>query len=307
MGIGVPQGSTVGPLMCIVYINDLPEAVKRSQALMYADDTVLYCGLTSCKRARNDMQDDLLRVQNWCLLNRLTLNVKKTKIMSFMSDHKRKHCNPLKLYMKGQLIDVVGSYKYLGTTVDDRLAGEPQYNALLKNLGFKLRTFGKIRRYLTTKAALMVYKSTILPIIDYNDYFQLLWNAGKLHKLQKQQNWGLRIVFNDRQPKLDEDALHREANIHTLKYRRVAHLLNLMYFRSKEDRFLDKRNIPTRQFDKIKFKVINPVVSKVFKSPNYLGAQLWDLLPHETQSSASISEFKSKVKRHIDEGLFSQV
>ena len=141
------------------------------------------------------MQIDLNLIESWCTKNKLTLNIKKTKIMTYMSSHKRKTYKPFKLYMKGLLLDEVESYKYLGTLVDNKLCGESQHTHLAKSLGFKLKMFGKIRRFLTTKAAMMVYKSTILPIIDYNDHFQLLWNADQVQKLQKFQNWGLRSLF----------------------------------------------------------------------------------------------------------------
>ena len=206
--------------------------------------------------------------------------------------------------MKGVLLEEVDSYRYLGTVVDKDLSGEPQFSQLTKTLGFKLRTFGKIRRYLTSKAALMVYKSTILPIIDYNDYFQLLWNANNIQKLQKYQNWGLRIVFSDRQPELSEDEMHSEAKLSKIKDRRVSHLLDLMYHRSKNNSRLDERDMPTRQFAKIKFKVIAPLVKKAFKCPNFYGSQLWDQSPIETQSAPTPVIFKKKVKQHFMEGLF---
>ena len=155
--------------------------------------------------------------------------------------------------------------------------------------------------------ALTVYRSTILPIIDYNDHFQLLWNKYKLDRLQKFQNRGLRIIFQDEQPGLDEDVLHELAKVMPLKNRRILHLLGVMYHRSKADKYLDKREVPTRQFDKIKFIVPHPNIKKAFKTPNYFCAQLWDLLPDDTQRAGLFNEFKSKTKRHITAGLFDRV
>ena len=106
---------------------------------------------------------------------------------------------------------------------------------------------------------------------------------------------------------LDEDALHAEATLTLLKHRRILHLLGIMYRRSKIIDHLDVRDIRTRQFDKVKFKVLNPVIKKAFKSPNYLGAQLWDKIPISTQLSGSFVEFKRKIKKHIGEGLFDNV
>ena len=125
------------------------------------------------------------------------------------------------------------------------------------------------------------------------------------YRLQKLQNRALRTVYSDKDPQLDEQGLHAEADILLLKQRRVLHLLNLMFHRSKKDVYLDKRQMPTRQFDKIKFKVIAPQVKKAFRSPNYLGAQLWDALPLDTQTSPTFGLFKSRVIRHIAAGMFN--
>ena len=302
--IGVPQGSTIGPIMFIVFINDLPNVLQHSSALMYADDTVLYSSHLASKTVRKNIQCDLDKVQNWCKENRLTVNVSKTKIMTFMSDHNRKIYKQFRFYLNGLQIEEVEKYKYLGTILDNKLNGDYQFSKLIKDLGFKLKTFGKIRRYLTTRAALTVYKSTILPIIDYNDYFQQLWNADKKHKLQKMQNWGLRTVYTNVQPRLNENELHLEAKLDMLESRRIYHMLILMYNRSKDPNMIDDRDLPTRQFDKVKFKVINPNVKKAFKSPGYLGAQLWDKLPRDTQLSRSVHDFKCKCLAHIRNGLF---
>ena len=305
--IGVPQGSTVGPLMFIVYINDIPKALEHAKPLMYADDTVLYCASKNNKEVRKNLQCDLNNIERWCKVNKLSLNVSKTKIMTFMSDHKRKTFTSFKFYMKGKVVEEVEYYKYLGTCLDNRLNGNVQFNKTLQVLGLKLRTFGRIRRFLSTDAALAVYKSMILPLLDYNDHFQELWNADKLNKLQKLQNWGLRIVYFDREPKLSEMEMHSEAKITKLKYRRIHHIVNIMYHRSKKDYYLDKRDLPTRQFTKIKFKVINPNIKSAFKSTNYLGAQLWDMLPYDVQTAPTYNLFKYKVKKHIAAGLFNNM
>ena len=306
--IGVPQGSTLGPLMFIIYVNDLPDVLEHSKVLMYADDTVLYFSSNSCRQARKRLQSDLNNVQQWCLRHRLSLNVSKTKIMSFMSDHKRRlNKVPFKLYMKGREIELVDTYKYLGIHIDCRLNGDAQFTKSTQTLGYKLRTFGKIRRFLTTSAALSVYKSTILPIIDYCDLFQNLWNVDKLNKLQRLQNWGLRLVYTGRGPLRDETELHTVAKLTILKWRRYLHLMCMMYRRSKCANYLDKRDLPTRQFDKIKFKVINPLVKKAFRSPNYLGSLLWDMLPLDTQTAPTYNIFKYKTKRHIAAGLLNNL
>ena len=134
------------------------------------------------------------------------------------------------------MVEEMENYKYLGTFLDNRLNGEPQYNLPLRNLGFKFKTFGKIRRFLTTKASLMVYKSTILPIIDYNDLYPFLWNADKVNTLQNMQHWGLRTVYANARPKLGEGEMHEAAGLTVVSRRRISHILTLMFHRSKNSR-----------------------------------------------------------------------
>ena len=136
--IGVPQGSIIGPIMFIIYINDIPDVLNNSEALMYADDTVLYTADACKKVVRKKLQGDLASIEKWCLKNRLSLNVSKTKIMTFMSDHKRKTMPKFKFYMKGSPIEEVESYKYLGTNLDNRLSGDLQFPKQPKLLALSL-------------------------------------------------------------------------------------------------------------------------------------------------------------------------
>ena len=84
---------------------------------MYADDTVVYASGDQHKTVRKKLQADLCDVQKWCTLNKMTLNVMKTKIMSFMSDHKRKNHEKFKFYMYGRVVEEVDTYRYLGSEI----------------------------------------------------------------------------------------------------------------------------------------------------------------------------------------------
>ena len=77
--------------------------------------------------------------------------------MTFMGDHKRKNKYEFKFYMKGNLIEEADTYKYLGITLDNRLSGDAQFTKLSQTLGLKIKTFGKIRRFLNVRAVLSVY------------------------------------------------------------------------------------------------------------------------------------------------------
>ena len=80
---GVPQGSILGPLFFLVYINDLSSAIKRSQLKLFADDTTIYYSSKNVIALQNVIQQDLLNVAQWCDSNALTINMNKTKLMLF--------------------------------------------------------------------------------------------------------------------------------------------------------------------------------------------------------------------------------
>ena len=76
---GVPQGSILGPLLFIIYMNDIKTSCKNSNYLLHADDTVIF-NTKEIRTATNELQADLEMLSTWCIQNQLTMNVKKTNM-----------------------------------------------------------------------------------------------------------------------------------------------------------------------------------------------------------------------------------
>ncbi len=80
---GVPQGSILGPLIFILYVNQLPSAVKNGQCFLYADDTAIVCSRDNITDTISDLVNDLESSMRWLKDHKLTLNLQKTKVMLF--------------------------------------------------------------------------------------------------------------------------------------------------------------------------------------------------------------------------------
>ena len=86
---GIPQGSVVEPLLFLLYINDLNQAIKVSKVHHFADDTDLLCLSNSIKKLNKQVSDDLKLLVDWLNANKISLNVKKTEIIIFKSKQKK--------------------------------------------------------------------------------------------------------------------------------------------------------------------------------------------------------------------------
>ena len=115
---GIPQGSTVGPLMFIIYLNDLSSILQNCKYQLYADDTVLYMSGQEIEPITDNMCIDLAQFKDWCDCNKLTINIKKTKYMIFGLKSQIKEIRHHVLNIHDHFLDRVTSYKYLGVTPD---------------------------------------------------------------------------------------------------------------------------------------------------------------------------------------------
>ena len=120
---GVPQGSILGPLFFIIYVNDLLDLFKGEdvQILLYADDTVVYYSNENSETACREVERALAKVSTWCDSNKLTINVKKTQHM-LISLHKGIQDLPMHCIHMGQcVLKNVDMYNYLGIVIDKDL------------------------------------------------------------------------------------------------------------------------------------------------------------------------------------------
>ena len=296
---GVPQGSVLGPLFFLIYVNDLDSILVNCNVKLYADDTVLYQSGENCNIAEQKLQASLDVFSRWCSSNALSVNTKKTKLMAFGSRSKIKKCSKAKVILNGEKLKLVPSFKYLGVTLDPTLSYNHQIAGVIRTVQHKMQLLGKLKKYLNNDVALSIYKSMLLPYLDYADVIFCKANTAELDKLQKLQNRCLKICLGH-QRDYNTTRLHRESKAPFLKDRQKTHTLNFMYKRkSMYPNLLNNREIRTRAHDAPLFEVPVPRCEAFKRSVGYFGSQEWNVLPPATRNINSYLEFKRVQKKQM--------
>ena len=184
---GVPQGSVCGPLLFLLYINDIARSLNKCKVSLYADDTVLYYSSNNLNQARMAVQADLNNLNNWCNENKLTINCKKTKycVYGMRTVVKKSKSIDMILSLNGILLERVCSYKYLGFILDDQLNFNKHMSGVVSTVSHKLYLLARIRRYITKEACVLIFKTMVLSVLEYGDIIYAGATKSNLDKLDK--------------------------------------------------------------------------------------------------------------------------
>ena len=295
---GIGQGTILGPLIFIFYINDLVSATGNQKINMYADDCILFSSGNNWNRMVDQIQIDLDSVDFWCQRNRLKLSESKSKVLLFGSISKLKTVDYSNLLHIGQThLDFVDKYRYLGVTLDKFMNLTSLVSDVKKKVTYQLFKLRKLRNMITEFCAISIYKQTVLPLFDYAGFLLQSINSSDKSNLQVLQNDALRTCYSvRRRDRMSIKKLHVKAKLLSLEQRRLVQLLSLMFNHKKSlnVRRVHARN--TRNALRFTFYTERYHNVKYKNSPYYIGSELWNSLPLATINSDTIFEFKKCLK-----------
>ena len=157
---GIPQGSILGPVLFALYINDLPSCFNFSNVIMYADDTVIFFSSAQLMEVELKLNMELTSLSEWLCGNKLLLNLKETELMVFGMQQRlcRQAIDGIDITVGGEI-----SWREIGSSFSLNQHNDHVKKKVSKMLGI----FSRARPSLTIKSANRVFKSIILPILDY--------------------------------------------------------------------------------------------------------------------------------------------
>ena len=198
--VGVPQGSCLGPLLFLIYINDLPQAVQASSVTMYADDTSLCHQSHDLTRLNEAINSDLRKLETWLQGNKLSLNVAKTHSMLISTKQKhnslKSRSEALELKIRDNELEVVQTTKYLGLQIDCSLDWKEQIKAVCMKVSQAIGFLRHAKSFLPLASLKTLYTGIVEPHFRYCCSVWGCAGSTDISQLQKLQNRAARIFAN---------------------------------------------------------------------------------------------------------------
>ena len=303
---GIPQGSVLGPLLFVVYINDILDDIK-SNGLMFADDTKLFRAITSKEDAEN-LQQDLESLEKWSAKWSLEFNAEKCHILTLGKFENIRYTHRYKI--NGNELEHVYTEKDLGVTIDENLSFEDHISTKVRVANAIVGQIRSSFTFLDGPTFKRLYTAFVRPHLEYG---QSAWSPHLLKYVNMLENVQIRATkLVDGFGSLDYEERLRKLDLPTLKYRRRrGDMINIFkHFNTYDQDALSNSFIPRQRTTRThKLQMLEKVPKDGCRGLQSNGfyhrtPKLWNSLPKKVAEAKSINAFKNALDEYWKEDLY---
>ena len=302
---GVPQGSVLGPLLFLIYMNDLPNTLQFCKALLFADDTTIHYTHENIDTLYQIVNNDLSQASDWFRANKLSINASKTYYLLFHSRYMEVPENNHSIFLAESEIQRADFIKFLGLFIDEKLEWNKHASVVSSKIARSLYILNSIKNMVPLTTLKTLYYSLVYTHLNYGIIHWSNTYKYNLDKIISQQMKVVKIIANFKKSVTPLVF----SKCHILQFFDIAHLelVKLIYSFTNSD--LPKplmemfavnqayHSHNTRQslnphIESYKYKIV--LSSFIHKAPD-----LWSKVPLSIRNAKSLTSFSKRMKRHI--------
>ena len=300
---GVPQGSILGPLLFILYLNDLYKASKLTELVLFADDSNLFIKGHNLEETIINLNTELSKISEWFRANELSLNLNKTHYMIFSNKNVKRHSN---VKIDQTILDKVESTTFLGVDIDSKLSWKSHIYKINNKLSKSIAILYRMKNLMTREWKMKLYNTFVLPHLNYCNIVWATASKTNLKSLNVAQKRALKIAL---------DLPMRTPSVKVFKESGALSISNINKVQSSIFMFKYKFNMLPTSFKNryhlqsdthkhntrfsTKYFITRPRTEKFKMSMYYRGPNIWNRLSEDIVNNTDICTFKNMLKRYI--------
>lgn len=300
--IGVPQGSILGPILYLIYVNDLAKLPLQGNIRLFADDTSIFYTKHTIHQNMNALEKDIKLIDEYYRINKLTVNLTKTEIIHFHSS-KRSPPTTNAIIYKGTCINIVSSVKHLGLIFDSQLQWKAHIDKLATKLASVVGIFAKIGTFLPTKVMKLLYYALFHSRIEYASTSWAAASKTQLNQIQVLQNKAIKRCYrlNNRHHTLGlyTNIAKNVMPVVAMKDYQACKFTHIIINKIKPSKIqFEFKNRESRRGPEI-VPAIKPKNQYGFNSISYNGPTQFNTMPCEIKNCTNTKIFQRKIKTHF--------